>query len=85
MASSAGVVLERTLQDYHFGDVERIVDRLMREHEADGCEYAGGREAARKLVMAEYLAHSRCFLAGLLEDKRIEVYCPHRDGVKEAA
>ncbi len=79
MAGNAGIVLERTLCDFHFTDVESVVDRFMREHEAGGCEYAGGRDAARKLVMAEYLAHSRCFLAELLEHPRIEVHCPHRD------
>ncbi len=85
MAAAGGVILARTLHEFHFAEVDRIVDNAMKEHEAGGCEYAGGREAARKLVMAEFVAHSRCFLAGLLEDPRIEVHCPHRDGVKEAA
>lgn len=85
MAIASGVVLEKTLHEFHFGDVERVIDNLMIDHEAGGCRYAGGRDAARKVVMAEFLVYARAFLADRLEDPRIEVYCPHRDGVKKAA
>jgi hypothetical protein len=81
MASAAGIAVAKNLHGFHLGDVRRIVWKGMQEHLAEGCRYGDDPEKTLDVVMDELLQNIKSFLVVKLEDRRIETYCPHRDGV----
>jgi hypothetical protein len=74
MSANAGQLLNQKLHDFHLADVGKIVQEVMREHEAGGCKYADG---AYERTMTRTLIAMRSYLAAKLEAEENE--CPHRE------
>jgi hypothetical protein len=74
MSVNAQQLLNHKLHNFHLADVGKIVQEVMKEHEAGGCRYADG---AYERVMADVLSEMRSTLALSLEAEEIE--CPRRE------